>query len=243
LIVLEKNLIVDGTLIFFNSLNIFKLITSITYMVSREATLFRERVRSLKDKLVLTEGFPVLYSGVSPAFLQYSRIIDGTYPIPMTERPGSIAGLAKRKLEMQFAEENIPSYQRYTLGRRLGFSPEQIHIMHKDIGKYFKFVMPEKSSSEKGFEEEIRARKDELDYKKACEEFERLFPEERSNYFFAVQLELNSRKNAYNVRVLSVPYKPFLLSDPITPEDMQLLFDHLMSLAGPQSKKMMLEAA
>ncbi|VVB78212.1 Uncharacterised protein [uncultured archaeon] len=212
-------------------------------MASKEKILFRERIRSLKDKLTFKEPFPVLYSGASPAFLQYSRIINGTYPIPMTEKPGSIAGLAKRKLEMQFAEENISSYQRYSLGRALGFSPEQIHIMHKDIGKYMKFVMPEKSFSKKNFEEEVRTRKEVLEYERACAEFESIFPEEKAKYFFAVRLELNSRGNAYDIRVLSQPYKEFLLKDPISSQDMERLYDHLMSLAGPESKKIMLESA
>ena len=212
-------------------------------MVSREKRLFRERVKSLRDKLNFTEPFPVVYSVASPAFLQYSRIIQGTYAIPMTERPGSIAGLAKRELMMQFAQENLEQWQRYSLGRALGFDAEQIHIMHKEIGKYVKITQRDLPSNEGNFDEEIRFKKERLDYEKACEDFERIFPGEKAKYFFAVILESNSRKNTYDVRVLSLPYKPFLLTDPITKEDMDKLFDHLMSLPGEKSKKMMLEAA
>jgi hypothetical protein len=212
-------------------------------MVLNEKILFRKKVRSLKEKLTLIEPFPVLYSGCSPAFLQYSRIINGTYPIPMTEQPGSIAGLAKRELGMQFAEKNLQQWQRYSLGRALGFSAEQIHVMHKDIEKYFKITQRDLGSKNETFEEEVKFKKERLEYEKAGEEFEKMFPGEKARYFFAVKLELNSRGNAYDIRVLSQPYKPFLLTDPITQQDMEKLFDHLMSLPGEKSKKMMLEAA
>jgi len=212
-------------------------------MVSREKRLFRERVESLRDKLTFTEPFAIVHCGASPAFLQYSRIIEGTYAIPMTERPGSIAALARRELMMQFAQEGIQQWQRYSLGRSLGFDAEQIHLMHKDIGKYVKITHRDLSSNQRNFEQEVKAGKEILDYDKACEDFEKMFPGEKAKYFFAVKLELNSRCNSYDVRVLSIPYKPLLFTDPFTQEDMEKLFDHLMSLPGERSKKMMLEAA
>lgn len=211
-------------------------------MVSKEKRLFRERVRSLKDKLAFTEPFTIMYSGGTPAFVEYSRIIRGNYSIPMIERGGSIAGIVKRELTNQFAKEDIPQWQRYCLGRVLRFTPEQIHIMHKDIGQYFKFVERE-TSLERGFKEEVRLRKQVYDYKRACEEFEKMFPQERASYFFAVLLELNSSRNAYDIRVLSQPYKEFLLKDPITPEKIDQLHEHLVSLAGERSKKLMLGSA
>lgn len=212
-------------------------------MFSTEKRLFRQRLKSLRDKLFLTEPFAVTYFGASPAFLEYSRILQGSYPIPQLERPGSISSLAKREIELQFAKEDLPSYQRYSLGRILGFTPEQIHVMHKDIGKYFRFVMPDKVQNEKSFEEQVRQGKEDLDYQNACSDFEKIFAPEKAAYFFSVRLELNSSQSAYNIRVLSKPYKEFLLKDPVSQEGMDRLFDHLMSLPGELSKRIMLRAA
>ena len=212
-------------------------------MVFKEKRLFRQGVKSLKDKLVLTEPFPVLYYGASAAFLKYSRILEKSYAIPEIERLGSIAGLAKRELQMQFAQENLPQWQRYSLGRALGFSPEQIHVMHNNIGEYFKFVTQEVPSIQKSFEDEVRIREEDLNYEKSCREFEKMFPGEKANYFFAVKLEQNSNTHGYDIRVLSQPCKKFLLRDPVSEKDLDLLFDHLRGLPGEISKKMMLEYA
>ena len=80
-----------------------------------------------------------------------------------------------------------------------------------------------------------------LKYKKACEDFERIFPEERARYLFYVSLDPNSNKNGYDIKVLSDPRREFRLIDPITSEKIEELHQHLMSLPGKKSKDIMLE--
>ena len=146
-------------------------------------------------------------------------------------------------MQLQFAKADLPSYQRYSLGIALGFTPLQIHVMHRDIGKYFRMVFPERSNSGITFEDEVRTRKEALEYRNACIEFEKLFPNETSDIFYAVRLDLNSKRNAYDLEVLSKSYKEFRLKDPITPEKIEQLYLHLISLGGERSKKILLESA
>jgi hypothetical protein len=215
----------------------YKLITM------EEKRLFRQRIYSLKDKLEFTESFPTVYLGGSPAFIRYSRANLGSYPIPQYESRGSIASLAKRELERQFADEDISQWQRYCIGRALGLNRQEIYAEHKKNGEGEEIKTSKKPALP--FDEIARIGKEVLEFRKACEDFEELFSGEKAYIHYSVRLELNLRRDAYEVSVYTLSgrdfiLRDFILRDPLTPEKMKSLHDYISEIAGPISRKVLL---
>jgi hypothetical protein len=212
----------------------------------RERELYAERVESLFSKLGLTEPLEVYYMGPSPLFLRFCAAGESTIVLGEKSRVGSIAGLAKRELTNLFVQ--CPDlYRQYFAGRALGLSPKRVLELHRKYGMG-KDVLDNgvlKEIAREGKEcpgelsvDAIRKERGKVETLKA---FKEQYPEEDAYLCYAVKVETNKSRNAYDIVVPNLAFKEIRIEDPITSAKLEQLARFLADLPGELSGKIMRE--
>lgn len=91
-----------------------------SWTTPRVSAAFESQVKSFEDKLNLREVFPISFTGHSPFYVRYCRIVRSDTPILASEQLGSIALLAQARLN-EMLRSSHSEVEKRRICRALGY--------------------------------------------------------------------------------------------------------------------------